>query len=429
MKIKTHSLKMLALAASLMTATLAADAAPQVLVTIGKMQVTSDELNAAMASSPFSTQLASMDEKDQAGIRGDMLRRLVSARLLTLEARRLKLDKSKTFKQELENFRLGLLYRFYMDKLRDRIEIPADLQAEMKKQFKGDADGLAATRAAYIAKQYQPLKLATLQNLLLRDNTRLHEDRIKPGVKPDTVLMEGNSFKIRYRDIVDSKKHGSFPNPDWIKDQLYKRGELLLVAKAADQEKVDISAKLKDYESERLPALMMEVKTREWIPGEKTLHDWFAKHPEVAVIPERRHIGQLVVKIRKEAEALRARIVKGESLFTLAGKYSTDPFGREKNGDMGWVTAGRGLPALDQALAKLEDNQLSDVIETEGGFHLLMVLERKPQVQKSFADVRERIAQLIVNEKLPPYLGELEQRYQVSWKVIQARDAATAAGK
>ena len=226
--------------------------------------------------------------------------------------------------------------------------------------------------------------------------------------------------------------YATMPNPDWIKEQLYKRGELLLVAKAADKEKVDVSAKLKVYESERLPALMMETKTREWIPDEKTLRDWFAKHPEVAVIPERRHIGQLVVATRKEAEDLHARILKGESLFTLAGQYSIDPFGRKQNGDMGWIAAGRGLPELDQALAKLvDDNKVSDVIETRGAYHLLMVLERKPMEQKSFADVRERVAQLIVNEKLPPYLGELEQRYKVSWKVIQARDdaAAKAAGK
>ena len=422
MEIVTHLLKILALASLLITAPLPANAAPQVLVRVGTMQVTSDDLNAAMASSPFATQQASMDENDQAGLRGDMLRRLVAARLLTLEARRLDLDKAKAYQQDIENFRLGLLYRFYMDKLRERIVIPADTLAAMKKQFMGDLEGMAAAKAAYVAEQYKTLKLATLQNMLQHDNTQLHEERIKAGVNADTVLMEGKSFHIKYADIVDFNEHPALPDPEWVKEQLYKRGELLLVAKAADKEGVDVSDKLKQYQAERLPALMMEVKTKEWIPDEKTMRAWFDKHPEVARIPERRHVGQLVVGTRKEAEALRARIIKGESLFTLAGKYSIDPVGRNQNGDIGWIVEGRGMPELDNALSKLEDGKLSEVIETKAGFHLLTILERQPKVQKAYADVRDRVRQMIVNEKLPPYLGELERRYKVSWNVIKAPD-------
>lgn len=422
MKNDAHLLKILVLAAFFATSSLSVNAEPQVLVTIGSLQVSSDDLNAAMASSPFATQSTSMDEDDQAGLRGDMLRRLVAARLLALEAQRLGLDKTKAYQQDIENFRQGLLYRFYMDKLRERIVIPADTLTAMQQQFKGNSEGMTAAKAAYEADQFKTLKLTTLQNLLQHDNTKLYEDRIKAGVRADTVLMEGKSFRIRYADIVDLKKHASHPNPDWVKEQLYKRGELLLVAITADKEGVDVSDKLKQYQSERLPAFMLETKTKEWIPGEKILREWFAKHPEVATIPERRHVGQLVVGTRKEAEALRTRIIKGESLFTLAGELSIDPVGRKQNGDMGWFVEGRGMPELNNALSKLNDDQISEVIETKAGFHLLTILEREYGGKKSYSDVRNRIRQMIINDKLPPYLGELERRYKVSWKVIQTRD-------
>jgi peptidyl-prolyl cis-trans isomerase C len=422
MKIDTHMFKILVLASLLATASLPANAASQVLVTIGNMQVSSEDLNAAMASSPFATQQASMDEDDQAGLRGDMLRRLVASRLLTLEAQRLGLDKTQAYQQDIENFRLGLVYRYYMAKLRERIVVPADTLAAMKQQFKGDEEGMAAAKAAYVTEQYQTLKLTTLQNMLKRDNTKLHEERIKAGVKADTVLMEGKSFKIKYADIVDINEHPTLPNPEWVKEQLYMRGELLLVAKAADKEGVDVSGNLKQYQAERLPAVMMEAKTKEWIPDEKTVREWFDKHPDVARIPERRHVGQLVVSTREEAEALRARIVKGESLFTLAGEYSIDPVGRKQNGDIGWVIEGRGMPELDNALAKLEDDKLSEVIETKQGFHLLTILEHQAKGQKTYEEIHDRVRQMIINEKLPPYLGELERRYQVSWKVIKARN-------
>lgn len=422
MKNNKRLLPTLVLAFLLAASHLPANATTQVLVTIGPLQVNSDDLNAAMASSPFATQQTSMDEDDQAGLRGDMLRRLVAARLLTLEAQRLGLDKSSEYLHEIDNFRLGLFYRFYMDKLREQITIPADTLTAMKLQFKGDADGLSAAKAAYIAQQYQALKLATLQNMLKTDNTKLHENRIKTGVKANTVLLDGNSFQIKYADIVDLKEHPTMPNPEWVKEQLYNRGELLLVAAAAKQVGVNVDEKLNQYQSERLPAVLMEAKTKEWIPNEKIMHEWFDLHPEVAMIQERRHVGQLVVATRSEAETMRTRILNGESLFTLAGQCSIDPVGRKQNGDMGWVVEGRGMPELEKALSNLADEKLSDVIETKAGFHLLMTLEHQPKGQKTYAEVQDRIRQMIINEKLPAYLGELERRYQVSWNVIKGRD-------
>lgn len=419
MKIDTPLFRILVVVSLFAGSPLVASAEPQTLVTIGSAQINSDDLNAATASSPFNTQITSMGEDDQAALRGDMLRRLVAARLLALEAQRLGLDKTRAYRQDLEGFRQGLLYRFYTDRLRERIVIPPDTLDAMKKQFNGDADGMTAAKAAYEADQYRALKMVTLQNLMQQDNTKLHEDRIKPGIKADTVLMEGKSFQIKYADIVDPKEHPAPPKPEWVKEQLYMRGELLLLAKAAEKEGVDVSGKVQRYESERLPAVMLEAKTKEWIPGEKTMRDWFRKHPEVAKVPERRHVGQLVVATRKEADSLRARIVKGESLFTLAGELSIDPVGRKQNGDMGWIAEGRGMPELDKTLAKLKDDEISDVIETKTGFHLLTILERRPGQQKAYSEVRDRVKQRIINEKLPPYLGELERRYKVSWKVIQ----------
>ena len=422
MKIDKYLLKILVLFSLLVTVSFQANAAPQVLVTIGAMQVTSYDLNSAMASSPFADKQASMDEDVQAGLRGNLLRRLVAARLLALEAQRLGLDKTPAYLQEIENFRLGLLYRFYMDKLRERIVIPAETLAAMKQQFKGDSEGMEASKAAYIAEQFKTLKLATLQNMRQLDNTKLYEERIKTGIKPDTVLMEGKSFRIKYADIVDIKEHPTLPDPEWVKDQLYNRGELLLVAKAADKEGVKVDDKLKQYKSESLPSVLMEAKTREWIPNEKTLHDWFDKHPEISMVPERRHVGQLVVSTRKEAEALRTRILNGESLFTLAGDYSIDPLGRKQNGDVGWFVEGRGMPELEHALDKLEDGKISEVIETMTGFHLLMIIDRSPKGQKTFAEIRDRIKQMVINENLSPYLSELERRYKVTWNVMKAQD-------
>ena len=399
----------------------------EVLVSVGNLQVTSEDLELALGSSPFSTQFNAMEEDDQAGIRGDMLRRLVGARLLTLEAQRLGLDKSPEFRKDTDDFRLGLLYRYYIERLRAKVNLPPDSLAAMQRQYAHDPDGLAAAKSAWIAAEFRALKQATLQDLLLREHATLHEERIAEGVRADTVLLESDSFRVRYADIVDSDQHPSLPNPEWVKQRLNSRGEMLLFASAAQREGVDVSGKLAKYEAERLPALMLETKTRQWVPNEDTLREWLDRHPEAAVVPERRHVGQLVVASRKQAEDLRRRIVAGESLFALAGLYSIDPESRRQNGDMGWIVEGRGMPELDRALAKLDDDQVSEVIQTKLGYHLMTILERQPRRHEPFAQVRERVRQLVINEELRQYLGELERRYTVTWKVLPGRTATAPA--
>jgi len=405
-------------AALIITAPCFARAEPQVLVSVGGLQVTSDELESALASSPFADRFPGMEETDQAALRGDMLQRLVASRLMTLEAKRLALDKSPEYLDELESFRLGLLYRHYLDKLRERITVPPDVLVEMRSQFQGDADGLAAARSAYLADRYRSLRFHTLQKLREEYRIRLHEERIQAeAMPPETLLLEGDGLRIRYGDLI---RHRAQPpgDPEWIREQLYKRAELLTLAKAAEEAGVDLSERLDRFAAERLPALLMERKQREWVADEGKLKAFYDANPRIGRIEERRHIGQLVCASREEAEALRQRILAGESLFELAARYSIDPYGREHRGDMGWQQEGRGHPAIEQALSGLEDNRVSEVVETPLGFHLITILERRPGGQKHYEGIRDRVRQLWISEQMTGYMNELAQRYRVVWHLV-----------
>ncbi len=200
-----------------------AQTAPQILVTIGKLQVTANELESALASSPFAERFPGMEEGDQAALRGSMLQRLVASRLMTLEAQRLKLDESPAYRDELESFRLGLLYRHYMDKLRERIKIPDDVLAEMQSQLHGDNDALDAARSAYLSDRYRSLRYHTIQKLRDSYHIKLHESRIQPGMTADdAILLEGDGIQITYGELIRHQQHPP-SNPEWIKDQLYKK--------------------------------------------------------------------------------------------------------------------------------------------------------------------------------------------------------------
>ncbi len=386
-----------------------------VMVSVGGLEITAADLEKATRSSPFATSFNTLDEKEQAFLRGGLLQRLVASRLLLLEARAQELDKGDTFRDEIKRFRVALLHRRYMDRLRESINLPEATLQRMKEQFKGNPDAFKAAQAAYIADEYKQARIRAIRDLRTRYHVRVHEERMLPDAAPETVLLEGDGIRIPYSDLLNLPERKA--TKEWIEHNLYTRAELLLTAKAAEEEGIDISAALDSFKTERLPALLLEQLESRWIPNEAPLQAYFQNHPEIGRILERRHIGQLVVATRQEAEQLRKRILDGESLFKLAGEHSIDPYGRKHNGDMGWIKEDRGDPKINTAIADLKDGEVSEIIETPLGFHLVTILERKPGEDKPFHLVKDKVRQTYLSERLGGYLLDLERKYQVVWHV------------
>lgn len=392
----------------------------EILATVDNLQITASDLEQAVRSSPFATQFNTLDEDEQASLRGGLLQRMVVSRLLLLEAEAQNLEDTNQYRNDLERFRIGLLHRRYMDRLRERIRIPDEINARMKEQFKGNHDAYTAARAAYIADEYRQARIQEIRRLREHYHVQLYEERILPAADPQTILLQGDGMRVLYSDLLALKEYSNQPTltPKWIQHQLYLRAELMLTSRAAIDAGIDITDDLAAFRNERLPALLVENLGREWLPDEAPLIAYYDSYPELGRILERRHIGQLVLTTREEATNMRKRILAGESLFALAGKYSIDPYGRKNNGDMGWIKEDRGNPVINTAIANLKDGEVSEVIQTPLGFHLVTILERKPGEARPYSLIKDKVRQMYLSEKMTVYTQGLEQKYKVVWQVI-----------
>lgn len=389
--------------------------ATQVLARVGNIPVTAAQLEAAINSSPVASQFPGMSADEQAALRGSMLKRLVAANLLYLEALKEKLDQTPQFVADLTQYREGLLLRTYMDRLRESIRLSDEELRAVRDKYRGEPDALTGAKAAIISERYRAAKAQRLRDLRDRFHLRLHDERLVIGVAPQTELAVCDGFAIRFADISDGRTLNKEEDLAYYKERLYDRTELLLVALAAERDGIDVSEQLDAYRHERLPSLLLDKMARQWIPDEATARTYFEAHPDIGRIAERRHVGQLVVATRKEANALLQRILNGESLFELAGQFSIDPYGRNHNGDMGWLRAGTGSPEIEKVLERLPDNQVSEVIETPKGFHLVMIINRAKGSQMRYEEVADRVRQAIMDDHLPAYIDQLRDRYGVEW--------------
>lgn len=83
------------------------------------------------------------------------------------------------------------------------------------------------------------------------------------------------------------------------------------------------------------------------------------------------------LRVKKELLQLRKRILNGESFSTMAILYSEDPGSAKKGGELGFFTKGQMAPQFEAAAEKLKPGQISDVVHTKFGYHIIQMIARK----------------------------------------------------
>ena len=96
-------------------------------------------------------------------------------------------------------------------------------------------------------------------------------------------------------------------------------------------------------------------------------------------------------KLKEKAEGILKQLKGGADFADLAKKNSDDPSSAVKGGDMDWFGHGRMVPEFDAAAFKLNAGQMSDLVKTEYGYHIIQTQEKEAARVKPFEEVRGEV--------------------------------------
>ncbi|HWE25370.1 MAG TPA: peptidylprolyl isomerase [Myxococcales bacterium] len=143
-----------------------------------------------------------------------------------------------------------------------------------------------------------------------------------------------------------------------------------------------------------------------------------ARHIFIAT-PQNATPAQVAAAQARAEQALR-RVKSGETFALVARELSEGPTAKQ-GGDLGYFRRGLMLPAIEQAAFSLQPGEISPVIKTSSGFHIVMVEDRRPIPPRPLSEVKEEIRNRLANESVfkerENYLATLRKTAQIDEKL------------
>jgi len=120
---------------------------------------------------------------------------------------------------------------------------------------------------------------------------------------------------------------------------------------------------------------------------------------------------------RERAGTILARLKKGEDFAKLAREYSTDATASQ-GGDVGYTPRGQLVAEYENAAFKMEPGQISDLIRTQFGFHIIKLTEKKNAGLASLTEVQKELAEFLKNQKSESELGKLVEQMRGQAEIV-----------
>lgn len=248
------------------------------------------------------------------------------------------------------------------------------------------------------------IKKQVLENLIARE--LLYQESQKKGIKVDQKEIEAQltALKGRFPSEVEFKNALSTMNLTEA-DLRFQFERDLAIRKLLDDQiggKSTVSEKeSRAYYDSNLESFKKPEQVR-------------ASHILIKVDPGADEAKK--AEARTKIESLQAKLKKGEDFGALAKEYSEGPSG-PKGGDLGFFGRGQMVKPFEETAFSMKPGQVSGMVETRFGYHLIMVTERTPESTLSYEEVKDRLEQYLkqqkVQEAIAAYVETLKSKAKI----------------
>ncbi|MDX9942701.1 MAG: peptidylprolyl isomerase [Bacteroidales bacterium] len=237
---------------------------------------------------------------------------------------------------------------------------------------------------------------AILESDIVNQSRQLQAQGMNLGPNPECAILDDMLYqKLLYNQAVLDSLEVS----DEMVEQVLERRLRYFIAQIGSREKLEAYyGKSVDELKEEFRDIVREQELSQQMEGKITanvkvtpseVRIFFNRLPEdsIPMVESELVLGQIVKKppvqpeeiaeVKSRLEEFKQRVINGESFSTLAILYSEDPGSARRGGELGFFGRGELYPEFEAAAFNLRPGELSDIVETEAGYHLIQMIERR----------------------------------------------------
>jgi len=235
--------------------------------------------------------------------------------------------------------------------------------------------------------QMAELKKEILEGLIEREV--LYQESRKAGIKVDDQRVNDQLAAIKKRFPNDEEFKKALINMNLTEDEIQVQIQRGLAIRELIDQKVASKIVIKDEE------------TKAYYDG----------NPQFFQQPEQVKASHILIKVeptadeaakteaRKKITEVQQKLKDGGDFAALAKEYSQGP-SSAKGGDLGYFRRGQMVGPFEDAAFSIKTDEVSDLVETRFGYHIIKVYDKKPEQTLAYADVKDKIAQRLKQEKV-----------------------------
>jgi len=257
----------------------------------------------------------------------------------------------------------------------------------------------------------------------------------------DDAIAKIGDRKITVSDLnrvisyYDSEKQRAIEQHPQLKEQILRQMvHDIIVSERARKEGFDKRPDVKQNLEFFLNNLLAYEYLQKEVGGkvtvsEEEIKDYYENNKDEFITPEMVKARHILIrtdrnatemekkKAKEKAEAILKRIKGGEDFVKLASEFSEDHGSKPRGGDLGFFPRGRMVKPFEDAAFALKPGEVSEVIESPFGYHIIKVEERKEALLEPYEQAKENIREKLLQEKRTARVNEFLEKATEDAKV------------
>lgn len=179
----------------------------------------------------------------------------------------------------------------------------------------------------------------------------------------------------------------------------------------------EIEEKLQDLKQRLIVESFLKKKVEvESKVSDEDMRKFYEQNKEKFKTGDQIKASHILVKTEKEAQVILVQLASGRDFEDLAITYSVDS-SSAKGGDLGWFGKGSMVPDFENAALALNEGQISEVVKSEFGFHIIKLTGKRPAGIRPFEEVKEQIKSAIMPTKQQEVFQKIKEELKRKRKI------------